>query len=181
MSFKALLCLFREKLSRICLFFFGFLCCFNIFYYFCSRTEKITMIQALNIQATTNNALYNKGVAYGVSAFESLNTERKIIEKKIANNLVVPNICILSLSLSLSSRADVNYTFFSSRIRAREACRKASKQRTSRSFLCSFCIILVRSIEREISQSLFDFKYLKSLISWQKNTPTGYMSSFWNR
>ena len=60
------------------------------------------MIQALNIQATTNNALYNKGVAYGVSAFESLNTERKIIEKKIANYLVVPNICILSLSLSLS-------------------------------------------------------------------------------
>ena len=59
------------------------------------------MIQALNIQATTNNALYNKGVAYCVSAFEfeSLNTERKIIEKKTANYLVVPNICILSLSL----------------------------------------------------------------------------------
>ena len=60
------------------------------------------MIQASNIQATTNNALYNKGVGYGVSAFESLNTERKIIEKKIANYLVVPNNCILSLSLSLS-------------------------------------------------------------------------------
>ena len=60
------------------------------------------MIQALNIQATTNNALYNKGVGYGVSTFESLNTERKIIEKKIANYLVVPNNCILSLSLSLS-------------------------------------------------------------------------------
>ena len=57
------------------------------------------MIQALNIQATTNNALYNKGVGYGVSTFESLNTERKIIEKKIANYLVVPNNCILSLSL----------------------------------------------------------------------------------
>ena len=55
------------------------------------------MIQAINIQATTNNALYNKGVGYGVSTFESLNTERKIIEKKIANYLVVPNICILSL------------------------------------------------------------------------------------
>ena len=55
------------------------------------------MIQALNIQATTNNALYNKGVGYGVSTFESLNTERKIIEKKITNYLVVPNICILSL------------------------------------------------------------------------------------
>ena len=115
--FKALLCLFLEKLSRIWLFFFGFLCCFNIFYYFCSRTEKITMIQALNIQATTNNALYNKGVAYCVSAFESLNTERKIIEKKIANNLVVPNNCILSLSLQQSRRK--LHIFFFLRTRAR--------------------------------------------------------------
>ena len=57
------------------------------------------MIQALNIQATTNNALYNKGVAYCVSTFESLNTERKIIEKKTANYLVVPNNCIHTLSL----------------------------------------------------------------------------------
>jgi putative SET domain-containing protein L678 len=55
------------------------------------------MIQAINNNATTNNALYNKGVGHGVSTFESLNTERKIIEKKIANYLVVPNICILSL------------------------------------------------------------------------------------
>ena len=55
------------------------------------------MIQAINNNATTNNALYNKGVAYCVSTFESLNTERKIIEKKTANNLVVPNNCILSL------------------------------------------------------------------------------------
>ena len=71
------------------------------------------MIQALNIQATTNNALYNKGVAYCVSAFESLNTERKIIEKKIANNLVVPNNCILSLSLSLVEQAQITHFFFS--------------------------------------------------------------------
>ena len=103
------------------------------------------MIQALYIQATTNSTLYNKGVACCASVFESLNTERKIIEKKIANNLVVPNICILSLSLSLSlsSRADVNYTFFSSRIRAREACRNPCKQRTSRSFLCSLFYALL--------------------------------------
>ena len=59
------------------------------------------MIQIINIKTTANNALYNKGVAYCVYAFESLNTERKIIEKKIAKYLVVPNICILSLSLSL--------------------------------------------------------------------------------
>ena len=141
------------------------------------------MIQALNIQATTNNALYNKGVDYCVSTFESLNTERKIIEKKIANNLVVPNICILSLSLSLSlsSRAGVNYTFFLlAYARAKRAVNPVNKGLLEVSFVL-FCIILVRSIEREISQSLFDFKYLKSLISWQKNTPTGYMSSFWNR
>ena len=112
------------------------------------------MIQALNIQATTNNALYNKGVAYCVSAFESLNTERKIIEKKIANNLVVPNICILSLSLSLSSRADVNYTFFSSRVRAREAYRKPCKQRTSRSFLCSFFVSVPKPKYREIKHEI---------------------------
>ena len=55
------------------------------------------MIQIINIKTATNSALYNKGVTYCVSAFESLNTERKIIEKKIAKYLVVPNICILSL------------------------------------------------------------------------------------
>ena len=60
------------------------------------------MIQALNIHATTNNALCNKGVACCASVFESLNDERKIIEKKIANYLVVPNNFVLSLSLSLS-------------------------------------------------------------------------------
>ena len=137
------------------------------------------MIQALNIQATTNNALYNKGVACCASVFESLNTERKIIEKKIANYLVVPNICILSLSLS--SRAGVNNTFFLlAYARAKRVVNPVNKGLLEVSFVL-FCIILVRSIEREISQSLFDFKYLKSLISWQKNTPTGYMSSFWNR
>ena len=57
------------------------------------------MIQALNIQATTNNALYNKGVNARAIALDSLTSKN---EKKIANNLVVPNICILSLSLSLS-------------------------------------------------------------------------------
>ena len=66
------------------------------------------MIQALNIQATTNNALYNKGVAYCVSAFESLNTERKIIEKKIANYLVVPKTdfkrCLIRLQKGVNKR-----------------------------------------------------------------------------
>ena len=43
-------------------------------------------------------ALYNKGIGTVVRTFDSLT---KKDEKKIANNLVVPNICILSLSLSL--------------------------------------------------------------------------------
>ena len=57
------------------------------------------MIQALNIQATTNNALYNKGVNARAIALDSLTSK---YEKKMENYLVVPNNCILSLSLSLS-------------------------------------------------------------------------------
>ena len=56
------------------------------------------------LQTTTFNqanvcALYNKGVNARAIALDSLTSKN---EKKIANNLVVPNICILSLSLSLS-------------------------------------------------------------------------------
>ena len=43
--------------------------------------------------------LYNKGIGAACCTFDSLT---KKDEKKIANNLVVPNNCILSLSLSLS-------------------------------------------------------------------------------
>ena len=107
------------------------------------------MIQALNIQATTNNALYNKGVAYCVSAFESLNTERKIIEKKAANYLVVPNNCILSLSLSLSSRAGVNYTFFLlAYARAKRAANPVNKGLLEVSFVLFLCPYLNRNIEK---------------------------------
>ena len=91
------------------------------------------MLQTTNFNQANVCALYNKGVNARAIALDSLTSKN---EKKIANNLVVPNICILSLS----SRADVNYTFFSSRVRAREACRKSCKQRTSRSFLCSFFV-----------------------------------------
>ena len=107
------------------------------------------MIQALNIQATTNNTLYNKGVACCASVFESLNTERKIIEKKIANNLVVPNICILSLSLSLSSRADVNYTFFLlAYARAKRTAIPVNKGLLEVSFVLFLCPYLNRNIEK---------------------------------
>ena len=53
-------------------------------------------IKYLNTTPSTC-ALYNKGVSRAI-ALDSLTSK---IEKKIANYLVVPNNCILSLSLSL--------------------------------------------------------------------------------
>ena len=57
------------------------------------------MLQTMNFNPANVCALYNKGVNTRVIALDSLTSKN---EKKIANNLVVPNICILSLSLSLS-------------------------------------------------------------------------------
>ena len=56
------------------------------------------MLQTTNFNQANVCALYNKGVSRAI-ALDSLTSKG---EKKIANNLVVPNICILSLSLSLS-------------------------------------------------------------------------------
>ena len=50
-------------------------------------------IKYLNTTPSTC-ALYNKGVSEAVYTQDTLT---KNIEKKTANNLVVPNICILSL------------------------------------------------------------------------------------
>ena len=102
-----------------------------------------------------NNAqlytLYNIGVDAIVAGCGSL---QKKIEKKLRKYLVVPNICILSLSLSLSSNAGVNKTFHFF-VRAREACRaNHSKQRTRRSFLCSFFVPCRLQPGREISTIL---------------------------
>ena len=97
--------------------------------------------------------LYNKGVN-SVASICGLQKHEEKNEKKIAKYLVVPNICILSLSLSLSSNAGVNKTlhFF---VRAREACRaNHSKQRTRRSFLCSFFVPCRLQLKREISTIL---------------------------
>ena len=104
------------------------------------------MLQTMNFNQANVCALYNKGVSRAI-ALDSLTSKN---EKKTANYLVVPNICILSLS----SRADVNYTFFSSRVRAREACRKPCKQRTFRSFLCSFFVSLPKPKYREIKHEI---------------------------
>ena len=57
------------------------------------------MLQTTNFNQANVCALYNKGVNTHVIALDSLTSKN---EKKIANNLVVPNICILSLSLCLS-------------------------------------------------------------------------------
>ena len=64
----------------------------------------IMMLQTTKFNQANVCALYNKGVSAHAVALDSLTSKN---EKKIANYLVVPNNCIL-----LSSRADVNYTFF---------------------------------------------------------------------
>ena len=56
------------------------------------------MLQTTNFNQANVCALHNKGVNTRAIALDSLTSQN---EKKIANNLVVPNICILSLSLSL--------------------------------------------------------------------------------
>ena len=56
------------------------------------------MLQTTKFNQANVCALYNKGVNARAIALDSL-TSRD--EKKIANYLVVPNNCILSLSLSL--------------------------------------------------------------------------------
>ena len=58
--------------------------------------------------------------------------------KKSENYLVVPNNCVLSLSY----RPGLTSPFFSSRIRARGVPCNPCKQRTFRSFLCSFFVRL---------------------------------------
>ena len=52
-----------------------------------------------NINSATACALYNKGVKTLCAALDSLT---KGDRKKMENYLVVPNNCVLSLSLSLS-------------------------------------------------------------------------------
>lgn len=68
-----------------------------------------------NINSATACALYNKGVKTLRAALDSLT---KGDRKKMENYLVVPNNCVLSLSLSLSSTG-VNKSLFLSLVRAR--------------------------------------------------------------
>ena len=56
------------------------------------------MLQTTNFNQANVCALYNKGVNARAVVLDSLTSKN---EKKTANYLVVPNNCILSLSLSL--------------------------------------------------------------------------------
>ena len=70
----------------------------------------IMMLQPTNFNQANVCALYNKGVNARVIALDSLTSQN---EKKIVNYLVVPNICILSLSLSLVEQVLITHFFFS--------------------------------------------------------------------
>ena len=88
--------------------------------------------------------LYNKGMGPACYTFDS---PTKKDEKKTANNLVVLNLCILSLSLS--SRAGVNYTFFLlAYARAKRAVKLVNKGLLGVSFVLFLCPYLNRNIEK---------------------------------
>ena len=114
-------------------------------------------------------ALYNKGVSATVSlaklclgdiysqkasALLSM-LKKENDERKRSKYLVVPNICILSLSLSLSLVKPGLTKILIFCVRAREACRaNYSKQRTFRSFLCYFFVSLSNFYKGKITQNL---------------------------
>ena len=125
------------------------------------------MIQINQQIITLFYALYNKGVSATVSLAKLclgdiysqkasallLMLKKENSERKIAKYLVVPNICILSLSLSLVKPGLTKILIFC--VRAREACRaNYSKQRTFRSFLCYFFVSLSNFYKGKITQNL---------------------------
>ena len=90
--------------------------------------------------------LYNKGVN-SVASICSLQRNEEKNEKKIAKYLVVPNICILSLSLSLN--AGVNKTFHFSYARAKRAVQTiVNKGLAGVSFVLFLCPAVYNSREK---------------------------------
>ena len=127
------------------------------------------MIQINQQIITLFYALYNKGVnatvslaklclgdIYSQKASALLSMLKKENnERKVAKYLVVPNICILSLSLSLSLVKPGLTKILIFCVRACEACRaNYNKQRTSRSFLCYFFVSLSNFYKGKITQNL---------------------------
>ena len=123
------------------------------------------MIQINQQIITLFYALYNKGVNATVSLAKLclgyiysqkasallLMLKKENSERKVAKYLVVPNICILSLSLVKPGLTKI--LIFC--VRAREACRaNYSKQRTFRSFLCYFFVSLSNFYKGKITQNL---------------------------
>ena len=104
------------------------------------------MLQTTKFNRANVCALYNKGVNTRAVVLDSLTSKN---EKKIANYLVVPNICILSLSLSLSSRAGANNTFFLlAYARAKRTANLVNKGLLGVSFVLFLCPYLNRNIEK---------------------------------
>ena len=127
------------------------------------------MIQINQQIITLFYALYNKGVNATVSLAKLclgyiysqkasallLMLKKENSERKVAKYLVVPNICILSLSLSRSLVKPGLTKILIFCVRAREACRaNYSKQRTFRSFLCYFFVSLSNFYKGKITQNL---------------------------
>ena len=89
--------------------------------------------------------------------------------KKSENYLVVPNNCVLSLSLSLSLsyRPGLTFPIFFLHVRARGAPYKPFRQRTSRKFPLSFlCACLVSQLKQNKNRfySLKDLKNEKERV-----------------
>ena len=100
------------------------------------------MLQTTKFNQANVCALYNKGVNAHAVALDYLTSKS---EKKIANYLVVPNNCILSLS----SRAGVNNTFFLlAYARAKRTANPVNKGLLGVSFVLFLCPYLNRNIEK---------------------------------
>ena len=96
------------------------------------------------LQTTTFNqanvcALYNKGVNVRAVALDSLTSQD---EKKIANNLVVPNICILSLQVRSNHPPFFLYAYATRRMPP------VDKGLLEVSFVLFLCPYLNRNIEK---------------------------------
>ena len=99
-----------------------------------------------NINSANVCTFGNKGVNTFSAVLDSL---MKKDRKNTANYLVVPNICILSLSLSLSSRAGANNTFFLlAYARAKRAANPVNKGLLGVSFVLFLYPYLNRNIEK---------------------------------